>query len=84
LFSGLMGLASLAANAYVLTNPALDFIHFILHVYTIILCVVVTLVETDWKYFLSNVRFMESWICRGIFYTFVGFMTSKLCVLLQL
>lgn len=75
--SGLVGVASGVINAYVIsTNRSMDYFSVAQHVYTIVLCAIIVLVELDWRFFMSYVQILDSWIFRGLFYGFVGILTG--------
>lgn len=78
IFSGLTGIATTLANAYVLTNRDLSFVNLVVHIYAIICCLLIIVAEIEWKYVLSLFKFLDYWVLRGLYYGFVGFLTSKL------
>ncbi len=76
--SGFLGFISAAVNVYVMiSNKNLSLVDLIMHAYNIILCVAVILVELDWRFFMARVKLLDSWIARGLFYGFVGILTSE-------
>lgn len=82
--SGFLGFASAAVNVYVMiSNKSLGMVDLIIHAYTIMLCAAVVLAELDWRFFMAQVKILDSWIFRGLFYGFVGVLTSKNPAILQ-
>ena len=75
--SGLTGLAAFAANIYTLTKPSITIRDTIVRSYALVFCLLIVIVELDWRYILNKVRFLDHWILRGFFYAFVGFVTCK-------
>jgi len=73
--SGLVGMAALAANVYAFaTNLSLN--DAILRAYAVLFCLLIVLVEVDWRYFVNRIRFVEIWLLRGLFYAFVALLTG--------
>lgn len=75
--SGLIGLLALAANIYIFTRPDLTLKDAIMRCYALIFCALVLIVEFDWRFVVSKIRFVDWWVLRGFFYTLIGFVTCK-------
>ena len=75
--SGLTGLAAFVANIYTFWNPNLGTKDAIIRGYTLLFCILIVIVELDWRFVVNKVRFLDYWVLRGLFYTFVGFITCK-------
>jgi uncharacterized membrane protein HdeD (DUF308 family) len=82
--AGLAGLLALAANIYIFTLPNLYPKDEIMRCYALIFCVLVVIIEFDWRFVVNKIRFVDWWALRGFFYTLVGFMTCKIVVFQQL
>lgn len=76
--AGLSGLGAFIANVYVFSRPHITLKEAIIRSYALIFCVLMVLTELDWRYVVNKVRFMDYWLLRGIFYTFIGFITCEL------
>jgi hypothetical protein len=76
--SGMVGLAALAANVYTYASPDLNVKIAIVRAYTILFCLLIVIVEVDWRYFVNRIRFVEIWLLRGLFYVFVALLTGRL------
>ena len=75
-----MGLATLGANAYVIATIdrySLEYKDIIMRAYAIMFCVVIVLVEIDWRCVVRRMRILDLWFFRGLFYFFVGFITIE-------
>jgi hypothetical protein len=75
--SGSIALAAFAANIYTLSRPNIFVKDAIVRCYALVFCLLIVIVEFDWRYIVNKVRFVDYWILRGFFYTFVGFLTCK-------
>eukprot|EP00596_Hydrurales_sp_CCMP1899_P006100 CAMPEP_0119036766 /NCGR_PEP_ID=MMETSP1177-20130426/4701_1 /TAXON_ID=2985 /ORGANISM="Ochromonas sp, Strain CCMP1899" /LENGTH=211 /DNA_ID=CAMNT_0006997097 /DNA_START=159 /DNA_END=794 /DNA_ORIENTATION=- len=78
--SGCVGLATLAANIYVLARTnraALNYKEIIMRSYACIFCIIIILTETNWRYIMKRIRILDIWFLRGFFYFYVGFITIE-------
>ena len=75
--AGLSGLAAFIANIYVFTRSDLSIRDAIMRSYALILCALVLIIEMDWRFIVNKMRFVDWWVFRGAFYTFIGFITCK-------
>lgn len=82
--SGLTGIAAFSANVYTYSSPNLQIKDAIVRTYALFFCALIVLVELDWRFVVSRVKFMDLWVFRGFFYTFVGLLTCKLNLLSRL
>jgi len=64
----LMGLGQIIGMTY----EDLDMISYVLRVYILVLCGLVTLIEAEWTAFIINSSILRVWITRGLFYAFIG------------
>jgi hypothetical protein len=49
----------------------------IMRSYALLFCALVVIIEVDWRFVVNKIRFVDWWVLRGLFYTFVGFITCK-------
>jgi hypothetical protein len=78
--SGLVGLATIAANIYVIVTvdgDILDYRDIIMRGYAVLFGIVIVLVELDWRCVMKKFKIFEHWLVRGLFYFFVGFITIR-------
>ena len=75
--AGMIGIAAFAANIYVFTQPYLTPKDAIMRSYALLFCLLVVIIEMDWRYVVNKIRFADLWVPRGLFYTLVGFVTCK-------
>ena len=80
--AGLLGVSSMAANAYHLTNklsqqvaPPNIYIDGVLRGYSIIMGCIIVCCETDWKFLMRRLKLLDLWVFRGLFYSYVGLTT---------
>ena len=50
----------------------------VLRLYACCLGLLLVAAETEWEHFLAYFRFMESWVCRGLFHSFFALLTLEL------
>lgn len=76
---GLTALASISANFYVFTDMTLqdDIREVILRIYALLFAFITILVETDMDVFMQYFTLFQSWFLRGLWYAFVGILTSN-------
>lgn len=77
LTAGLTGLAALSANIYVFSGPTISVRDAIVRSYALLFCILIVIIELDWRLIVNKIRFADWWVFRGLFYTFVGFITCK-------
>lgn len=77
LTAGLTGLAALSANIYVFSGPNFSIRDAIIRSYALVFCILIVIIELDWRYIVNKIRFADWWVFRGLFYTLVGFITCK-------
>jgi hypothetical protein len=75
--AGLVGITALVANVYVFTRRDLAPKDAIMRSYALLFCALVVIIELDWRFVVNKIRFVDWWVLRGLFYTFVGFVTCK-------
>ena len=78
LTAGLSGMGAFVANIYVFTRPHVTVKEAIIRSYALIFCLLMVATEMDWRYIVNKARFLDWWVLRGFFYTFIGFITCKL------
>lgn len=76
--AGFSGLGAFIANIYVFSRPHITVKEAIIRGYSLIFCMLMVATELDWRYIVNKARFLDWWVLRGLFYTFIGFITCKL------
>lgn len=78
--AGCLGVASIAANAYHITQPSEGnkYIDIIQRCYVIGFGAIIILTETDWKFLMRRLKLLDLWVFRGFFYSYVGLNTLDL------
>lgn len=79
--AGLAGLGAFVANIYVFSRPHITVKEAIIRGYSLIFCMLMVATELDWRYIVNKARFLDWWVLRGFFYTFIGFITCKFYLL---
>ena len=77
--AALVAISALVCNVYVFWTNDLSWDSYrdaTIRLYAALLCLAIVCVESDWKFIIRRVKFLESWIFRGFSYAFLGFITG--------
>eukprot|EP00755_Sulcionema_specki_P030566 Sspe_Gene.94670::Locus_67015_Transcript_2_2_Confidence_0.500_Length_705::g.94670::m.94670 len=58
-------------------QPAVTFTGVILRIYGVVLCAATLLTEAGWTWAREQVRFLQHWVPRGLFYIFLGLLVIE-------
>lgn len=78
--AGCLGVASIGANAYHLTQPneGTKYIDIIQRCYVIGFGAIIVLTESEFKFLMRRLKLLDLWVFRGFFYAYVGLNTLDL------
>jgi hypothetical protein len=74
---GLIGLLAFVSNLYILFDIQLDLRDLAIHFYALLFCLIIVATELELNIVLSKLQILDLWVFRGIFYSFVGIISSK-------
>jgi hypothetical protein len=77
--TGLTAATALITNIYSLAaaNGLVAVKYLSIRCFAVLLCALIVFIESEWDMVLQRLKVMHLWIFRGLFYAFVGLITSK-------
>lgn len=78
-FAGATALASMGASVKLLYSEGITIRNLMLRGYSVLFCTIALTLELDIKFFVSRLAALDIWFFRGLFYIFIGLITSEYC-----
>lgn len=77
--AGLIAILTLVSNTSLFFIANLTWRAYVLHGYATTLCLLIISVELEIQVIIAKLKILDLWVFRGLFYSFVGFLSRK-CV----